>query len=33
MYTKSELNSLYERVIKAIDISNEMFDEAEKAYK
>lgn len=33
MYTKSELNSLYERVIKTIDISNEMFDVAEKAYK
>ena len=33
MYTKEQLNDLYERIIKAIDISNDMFDEAEKAYK
>ena len=33
MYTKEQLNDLYERIIKTIDISNSMFDEAEKAYK
>lgn len=32
-YNKEQLNNLYERVIKTIEISDEMFDEAEKAYK
>ncbi len=32
MYTKEQLNDLYERVIKTIEISDEMFDNAEKAY-
>lgn len=30
MYTKDQLNDLYERIVKTIDISNEMFDVAEK---
>ena len=33
MYTKDQLNDLYERIVKTIDISNEMFDTAEKEYK
>jgi hypothetical protein len=33
MYTKDQLNDLYERIVKTIDISNEMFDVAEKEYK
>ena len=33
MYTKEQLNELYERIVKAIDISNEMFDVAEQEYK
>ena len=32
MYTKDKLNDLYERIVKTIDISNEMFDVAEKEY-
>lgn len=32
MYTKEQLNDLYERIVKTIDISNEMFDNAEKEY-
>ena len=32
MYTKDQLNDLYERIVKTIDISNEMFDDAEKEY-
>lgn len=32
-YNKEQLNNLYERVIKTIEISDEMFDGAEKAYK
>lgn len=32
MYTKDQLNDLYERIVKTIDISNEMFDTAEKEY-
>lgn len=32
MYTKDQLNDLYERIVKTIDISNEMFDAAEKEY-
>lgn len=32
MYTKEQLNDLYERVVKTIDISDKMFDEAEKLY-
>lgn len=32
MYTKEQLNDLYERIVKTIDISNEMFDVAEKEY-
>ena len=27
MYTKEQLNDLYERVVKTIDISDKMFDE------
>lgn len=33
MYTKEQLNDLYERIVKTIDISNEMFDVAEKEYR
>ena len=33
MYTKEQLNELYERIVKTIDISNEMFDVAEQEYK
>ena len=33
MYTKDQLNDLYERIVKTIDISNEMFDTAEKEYE
>lgn len=32
MYSKDQLNDLYERIVKTIDISNEMFDDAEKEY-
>lgn len=32
-YNKEQLNNLYERVIKTIEISDKMFEEAEKAYK
>lgn len=32
MYTKEQLNNLYERIVKTIDISNEMFDAAEQEY-
>ncbi len=32
MYTKEQLNELYERIVKTIDISNEMFDIAEEEY-
>lgn len=32
MYTKDQLNDLYERIVKTIDISDEMFDAAEKEY-
>ncbi len=33
MYTKSQLNDLYERIVKDIDISDELFDTAEKEYR
>lgn len=33
MYTKSQLNDLYERIVKDIDISDELFDAAEKEYR
>lgn len=33
MYTKDQLNDLYERIVKDIDISHELFDVAEKEYK
>jgi len=32
MYTKDQLNDLYERIVKDIDISDELFDAAEKEY-
>ena len=32
MYTKDQLNDLYERIVKTIDISDKMFDDAEKEY-
>lgn len=32
MYTKEQLNDLYERYVKTIDISNDMFDAAEREY-
>lgn len=32
MYTKEQLNDLYERIVKTIDISNNMFDSAEQEY-
>ncbi len=32
MYTKGQLNDLYERIVKDIDISDELFDAAEKEY-
>lgn len=32
MYNKEQLNDLYERIVKTIDISNEMFDAAEQEY-
>ena len=32
MYTKEQLNDLYERIVKTIDISNDMFDTAEHEY-
>lgn len=32
MYTKENLNDLYERIVKTIDISNEMFDNAKQEY-
>ena len=32
MYSKDQLNELYERIVKTIDISNEMFDVAEQEY-
>ena len=32
MYTKDQLNDLYERIVKDIDISNELFDAAEEEY-
>ncbi len=32
MYTKEQLNDLYERIIKAIDITDELFEAAEKEY-
>ena len=32
MYTKEKLNDLYERIVKDIDISNELFDDAETEY-
>jgi hypothetical protein len=32
MYTKEELNDLYERIVKAIDITDELFEKAEKEY-
>lgn len=32
MYTKETLNDLYERIVKSIDISNELFDNAEHEY-
>lgn len=33
MYTKNQLNDLYERIIKDIEISDELFDVAEQEYK
>ena len=33
MYTKEQLNDLYERIVKDIDISDELFDTAESEYK
>lgn len=33
MYSKEQLNDLYERFVKTIDISNDMFDVAEREYK
>lgn len=32
MYTKKQLNDLYERIVKFIDISNDLFDRAEQEY-
>ncbi len=32
MYTKEQINDLYERIAKAIDISDELFDKAETEY-
>ena len=32
MYTKEQLNDLYERVVKDIDISEALFDVAEQEY-
>lgn len=32
MYTKDQLNDLYERIVKDIDISDELFDAAEQEY-
>ncbi len=32
MYTKEQLNQLYERIVKTIDIRDELFDKAEKEY-
>ena len=32
MYTKDQLNDLYERIVRDIDISDELFDVAEKEY-
>lgn len=31
-YTKAQINDLYERIVKDIDISNELFDDAETEY-
>lgn len=33
MYNKEQLNSIYEQIIKTIDISHELFDKAEKEYQ
>lgn len=33
MYTKDQINDLYERIVKDIDISNELFDSAEQEYE
>lgn len=33
MYTKEQLNDLYERIVRTIDISDDMFDTAEREYK
>lgn len=32
MYTKEQLNDLYERIAKTIDITDELFEAAEKEY-
>ena len=32
MYTKDQLNDLYERIVKDIDISDALFDAAEREY-
>ncbi len=32
MYTKEQLNDIYERIVENIDISNDMFDTAEREY-
>lgn len=32
MYKKEQLNDLYERIIKTIDITDELFETAEKEY-
>ena len=32
VYTKEQINDLYERIVKDIDISNELFDDAETEY-
>lgn len=33
MYTKNQLNDLYERTAKAIDISDDLFDAADEEYR
>lgn len=33
MYTKNDLNAIYERIAQAIDINENLFDQAEEYYK
>lgn len=33
MYTKNDLNAIYERIAQAIDINEKLFDQAEEYYK